>query len=200
MNKQTFLAELGKGLCGLPQKEIEERSAFYTEMIDDRMEEGLSEEDAVNEVGSVDEILAQILADSPLRKIVTEKIKPKRRLKALEITLLAVGSPLWLSLLIAAFAVVLSLYVSLGSVIVSLWAVFVALGACVLGGIVAGVGFFMGGYGLAGIVMIAMVIICAGLSIFFFFGCKYLTKAMLICSKKSILAIKKRVIGKEGAL
>jgi uncharacterized membrane protein len=200
MNKQMFLDELKKGLCGFPQDEIEERLCFYAEIIDDRMEEGLSEEDAVNEIGSVDEIIAQILADIPLTKIVKEKIKPRRRLRALEITLLAVGSPIWLSLLIAAFAVVLSLFVSLWAVIISLWSVFAALGVCVLGGIVAGVGFFVGGYGFTGIVMVAMAIICAGLSIFFFVACKYITKAMVICSKKSVLAIKKLVIGKECML
>lgn len=200
MNKQTFLAELGKGLCGLPQKEIEERSAFYTEMIDDRMEEGLSEEDAVRAIGSVEEIVAQILADVPLTRLVKEKLKPKRRLNALEITLLVLGSPVWFSLLIAVVATAFSLYISLWAVIISLWSVFVSLGGCTLGGIVAGVGFFVGGHGLTGIVMVAMAIVCAGLSIFFFLGCKFVTKVMLTGSKKSVLVIKKRVIGKDGAV
>ena len=45
MRKQEFLAQLRKALSGLPQDEIEERLTFYGEMIDDRMEEGLSEEE-----------------------------------------------------------------------------------------------------------------------------------------------------------
>ena len=44
MNKQEFLAELRKGLSGLPQDDIEERLIFYDEMLEDRIEEGLSEE------------------------------------------------------------------------------------------------------------------------------------------------------------
>lgn len=47
MNKQEFLVKLRKGLSGLPKEDIEERLTFYSEMIDDRMEEGLSEEEAV---------------------------------------------------------------------------------------------------------------------------------------------------------
>ena len=43
MNKQEFIALLRKGLSGLPQKELEERLTFYSEMIDDRIEEGLTE-------------------------------------------------------------------------------------------------------------------------------------------------------------
>ena len=42
MNKQEFLAHLRKGLSGLPQNDIEKRLNFYGEMLEDRMEEGLS--------------------------------------------------------------------------------------------------------------------------------------------------------------
>ena len=118
MSKQAFLAKLRKGLSGLPQDDIEERLTFYSEMIDDRMEEGLSEEDAVSEIGSVDTIISQIVADTPLSKLIKEKT-PKRRLGVWEIVLLVLGSPIWISLLIAAFAVILSLYISLWALIIS---------------------------------------------------------------------------------
>ena len=52
MTKREFLAQLRKGLSGLPQDDIEERLTFYGEMIEDRKEEGLSEEEAVSAVGS----------------------------------------------------------------------------------------------------------------------------------------------------
>ena len=69
-------------------------------MIADRMEDGLSEEDAVASVGSVEEIAAQIIADTPLSKLAKAYIKPKRRLTAWEIVLLALGFPIWFSLLV----------------------------------------------------------------------------------------------------
>ena len=56
----------------LPQGDVEERLTFYSEMIDDRMEEGISEEEAVCEIGSVDEIVSQIIADIPFTKLVRE--------------------------------------------------------------------------------------------------------------------------------
>lgn len=133
MSKQEFLERLQNGLHGLPKEDIDERLMFYSEMIDDRAEEGLSEEQAVSAVGDVEEIVRQVIADTPLAKIAKERIKPKRRLKAWEITLLAIGSPIWLSLGIAAAAVVLALYVSVWSVVVSLWAVFVSLAASAAG-------------------------------------------------------------------
>ena len=111
MDKQTFLAQLRKGMSGLPQEDVEERLTFYSEMIDDRMEEGCTEAEAVAEIGPVEEVLAQIVADIPLTKLVKEKMKPKHTLKAWEIVLLVLGSPLWLSLLVSAAAIVVSFYV-----------------------------------------------------------------------------------------
>lgn len=94
MNKQEFLTQLRKGLSGLPQNDIEERLMFYSEMIEDQMEDGVSEEEAISTIGSVDEIVAQVVAETPLVKIAKERIKSKRRLRAGEIVLLVLGSPI----------------------------------------------------------------------------------------------------------
>ena len=118
MNKIEYLAELRKGLSGLPQEEIEERVTFYSEMIDDRMEEGLSESEAVGAIGTISDVVAQILAETPITTLVKEKVRTNRAMKAWEIVLLVLGSPLWLSLLIAVFAVILSVYAVVWSIIV----------------------------------------------------------------------------------
>lgn len=199
MNKQKFIEKLTARLSGLPRQEVEERLAFYGEMIDDRMEEGLAEEAAVSEIGSVEEIAAQVIADIPFAKIAKERIKPKKRLGVWEIVLLALGSPLWLSLLLAACAVILSLYVSVWSVIVSVWAVFASLVACVPGGLAAGVLFMLRGNAFAGMATIGAGVFCAGLAIFLFFGCKAVTKGIILLSKKIALGIKIAFIKKENA-
>lgn len=196
MNKQEFLGKLRQGLAGLPQDEIEERLAFYCEMVDDRMEEGLSEVQAVNAIGDVDEIISQIIEDVPLAKLVKEKIKPKRTLKAWEIILLALGAPIWFSLLIAAIVVVLSLYVVLWSVMVSLWAVFGSFAACAFAGIAFGIGYALTGNMLIGLGLLSAGVVCAGLSIFLFFGCKESTNGLLILTKKIALGIKKCFVRK----
>ncbi len=199
MNKSEFLGALRKGLHGLPQDDIEERLAFYGEMIDDRTEEGLSEEEAVSAVGAVNEIVAQTVADTPLAKIAKERIRPKRRLKAWEIVLIALGSPIWLSLAIAAAAVILSVYVSLWAVIVSLWAVFVSLAVCAVGSVPMCIFFIAGGSGAQGLVTLSAGLVCAGLSIFMFYGCKEVTKGILILTKKFAVCIKNCFMGKETA-
>lgn len=199
MNKQEFSALLRKELSGLPQEDIEERLSFYSEMIEDRKEDGLSEEDAVAAIGSVAEIVDQVVAETPFTKIAKERIRPKRRLRTWEITLLAVGSPLWLSLGIAAFAVLFALYVSLWAVIVSLWAVFGAFVGCAGGGVIAGIFLIAGGHGAAGAVVLAAGLVCAGLSVFAFFGCKAATKGTAVLTKKSVIWIKNCFRRKESA-
>lgn len=190
MSKKEFLARLRQGLSGLPQEEIAARLSFYSEMIEDRMEEGLSEEEAVSAVGSVDEIAAQTVAEVPLTKLVKERIRPKKRMGGWEVTLLVLGFPLWFPLLAAAFAVVLSLYISLWAVVLSLWSVFASLVCCALAGSIAGIGFILVGNGLTGGAMIGMGIFCTGLSIFAFFGCKAATKGTAVLTKQFTFWIK----------
>ena len=197
MNKTQFLDELKRRLTGLPQSDLDERLEFYSEMIDDRMEDGLTEEEAVAEIGSVDEVVAQIMADIPLSKLVKEKVKQRRGLKAWEIVLLVLGSPVWLPLGIAAFAVCLSLYVVLWAVLIGFWAIDLSLAVSALGGIAAAV-FFAIKVNLAGAgVMLGAAILCAGLAILVFFGCRTLTKGLLWLTKKMLLGLKSLFIGKE---
>ena len=140
-----------------------------------------------------------MVAEIPFSKIVKERIKPKRRLTAWEIVLLSLGSPIWLSLGIAAFAVILSLYISLWAVVISLWAVFAALAGCALGGIVAAIVFVCSGNLFTGIAMLGAGMLLAGLSIFMFFGCKAATKGTVLLAKKMALGIKNCFIRKEAA-
>lgn len=198
MNKQEFLAELRKELHGLPQNDIEERLTFYNEMIDDRMEEGLTEDAAVSEIGTVNEVVSQIVTETPLSKIVKEKVRPKRTLRVWEIILLALGSPIWLSLLIAALAVIFAVYVTAWSVIVALWASELALAVSSIGSILSAVIFAFQVNGIVAIAVLGAGIAFAGLSIFLFFGCKETTKGILFLTKKMILGIKSLFIGKEN--
>lgn len=197
MDKQAFLTALRSGLSGLPQDDIEERLTFYGEMIDDRMEEGLSEEEAVAAIGEVSEIVRQAVADTPLAKIAKERIRPKRRLKTWEIVLLALGSPIWLSLAITAAAILFAVIVSLWSVILSLWAVFASLAVSAVAAVPTGAFFAVGGHGAAGLAMLSAGLVCAGLTILLFFGCMGAMKGILRLTKKITLWTKDRFIKKE---
>lgn len=94
MNKKQFLEAIRNRIKGLPENDIDKSLDYYSEMIDDRVEDGMTEEEAVAALGTVDEIVAQILNDIPLQKLVKEKVRPKRSLSAFEILLLVLGFPI----------------------------------------------------------------------------------------------------------
>ena len=198
MLKNEFLTRLRAGLKGLPQEDIEQWISFYGEIIDDRMEEGLSEGEAVAAVGSVQEIADQVIREIPIKKIAKEKVKSTGRLNAWQVVLLVLGSPVWLSLGIAMLAVIFSVYVSLWAVIVSLWSVFASLAACAVGVFGAGVVFSCIGKVTPGLAMNAAGLMLAGLSVFVFFGCKLAAKGAFWLTKKIAVGVKNCLMGKRG--
>lgn len=196
MSKQEFLVQLRRGLSGLPQEDIEERMSFYGEMLEDRMEDGLSEE-AVSAVGAVDEIVARIVSEIPLTKIARERIKPKRQLKTWEIVLLAIGSPVWLPLLVAALAVALSFYAAIWSLVLSLWAVFGSLAIGMPAGLLAGAIHACSGNTFLGAAQAGVGMLCAGLAIFMFFGCRAATKGLVALTRRAVARMKNCLVKRE---
>ncbi len=198
MSKNDFLNQLRNALIGLPQNEIEERISFYNEMIDDRMEEDLSEEDAVAEIGSVNEIAAQIMAEVPFAKQTTQQVKSKHQWKTWEIVLIIVGSPIWFPLLLAAVIVVFSLYGSAWAIIGSLWAVMVSLVLCALQGLVTGFFLLLFGGMWQSIAMLRIALVSAGLSVLFFFGCKAISKGLVHLTNMAVTGMKSSVLTRRN--
>lgn len=197
MNRTVFMTVLRSALSGLPDEEVVERLAFYDEAIDDRMEEGLTEEEAVADLGPINKIVSQALADVPLIKIVKEKVTPKRSRSALEIVLLVLGSPIWLSLLIALFAIVISIYAVFFSLVISLWAIELSVAASSLCGFVLAPIRFAQGHMLPGLAMISIGLVCAGLAILLPFVIKPLSRGFLKLGKRIVIWIKSLFVGKE---
>lgn len=198
MNKYEFLGRLRERLAGLPPKDIDASLDYYAELIADRIEDGMSEEEAVAAMGSIDEIVAQILEDTSLPKLVKEKVRPKRALRTWEILLIVLGFPLWFILLVTFASIIFSVLVAIGSVIISVFAVAIAVGACALAFIVAGLICFVTAKVALGTILIGASLICAGLCILFFIGATYASKGILWLCKKGIYAIKSCFVGKEA--
>ena len=69
MDKRTFLTQLQKRLKCLPEEDRQQTLAYYEEMIEDRLDEGLSEEEAVADMGSVENIAEPLLPNIAKRKM-----------------------------------------------------------------------------------------------------------------------------------
>ncbi len=199
MTKNEFLSTLRKRLFKLPNEEVEKSLEYYEEIIEDRIEDGISEEQAVSDLGSIEDIENEIISNMPLSKIVIEKIKPKRKISAIEIVLLILGSPIWLALLISLFAVFISFCAVLFSVVIVVYALTLSLMILAGGGVLVSIAFIMrANFVLAG-ASVSIVLICAGLSVFLYYGCNLATKGTAILAKKIIILIKRCFIKKGVA-
>ncbi len=198
MMKKMFLERLKLRLSHLSKDEQEERISFYSEMIEDRIEDGLTEEEAVKSIGSIDELTKEVINDDEInfdKKQIGIREKKNNFLKTIKekkssrnILLIVLGFPIWFPLLISGIAVLFSLYIVGWSIIVSLWAVVLALAVSFIGGSILGIIYLFQG---ANAIILGLSIACGGLAIFSFFGMKELTKLYCLFSKKIIALIRK---------
>lgn len=126
MSKADFLRLLERALMQLSEEERQKNLEYYSELLDDMMEEGMTEAEATAKLGSPNQIAQSILQEMPLSKLVSTRMKPRSGWTPLAIVLAVVGSPVWVPLLLATVAIVLAVFVSI-------WALGFAAVAVVLG-------------------------------------------------------------------
>ncbi len=141
MNRLEFINLLGSALSALPQDEIKKALDYYVESIDDRMEDGMTEEEAIDFLGSISELAEKILSEQeppagPEPSLTASEEAPKkRRMPGWAWVLLILGSPIWLSLGLAAAIVALALYISAWAVLLSLVITGCAMLLCGIAGV-----------------------------------------------------------------
>lgn len=189
MTKKEFLAKGRKALSHLSKEELEERLAFYGEMIDDRMEEGLSETDAVMQILKSEETVAHLFLDESFEE---EKDEEKKGVgEGAKTALIVAGSPLWFALTVAAVVLWISLAATAFSVVVAVWSVFISFAVTAPVSVLGGIVIALFGRPLAGVAMVGVGLICAGLAVFTYYGAKVVGKGGWRLVKKSVAAVKK---------
>lgn len=143
MKKLEFINELGAQLHSMPAEEVRPLLDYYMEIVADRMEDGMTEEEAVASLGPIPELAEKILAEQPQPEQEPEPIptpaplsepvpQTKRRWSGSSIALAIVLSPLWLTLLCVLISIEIAVWVTLASLVVS-------SGAMIPGGIACAV-------------------------------------------------------------
>lgn len=194
MTKEVFLQSLREKLVGLPKSDVDERISYYEEMIYDIMDEGKSEEEAVAEIGTVDDVIYEIAQETPLVKLVKEKIKPKEKIKTWQIVLICVTFPIWLPIVLALIIIGVILYGLFWIGVIVSYAIEVALIAGSIAGIVAFFGYLFSGS--FSIVPLAVSMLCAGLAVLMFFGCYWATRGTIKLHQKIFNLLKTGIIKK----
>ena len=197
MKKNDYIHALCEGLRGLPEENIREYAQFYSEMIDDRMEEGMTEQEAVSALGSVDSAIEQVLSELPLQKLVKRSLE-KRKPTVWQTVLLIMGSPLWLPLLIAAFAVILAVYAVLWSAVLCLYATVLALAAGVLASLIGlPILIFNGTMGTA-VIFLGAGFMLAGIAVLLFMASNLTAKGVWALGRLFVKGIKRMFIREES--
>lgn len=197
MNKEEFLSQLRKKLSVLSQDELEERLAFYSELIDSRTADGMAEEDAVAALGPLDGIAKRIMGEIPLSQLVREKAGERKRLKPRYLVLLILCAPLLAPLLIAASAVLLALGVAAGAVLLALWAAVAGIAAGAAGCLISIIPCLKAGNPAAALFSAGAGLACAGLVILLFFALVWLTRGILLLAGRMLARFKTAFVRKE---
>lgn len=198
MTKQEFLSELERALGKLPHAEVEQALAFYDEAISDRMEDGLSEAEAVADLGPVDEIAAQIAAETP--PIPRAIARANTGSRTLNIVLLAVFSPIWIPVVLALAAAALAVYVAIWAVIAALWAVDAVLVLMPFAGLAALASTLGGGMPLPGVFVFGLSLVSSGFGLVASFAVFWANKLLFRATRSFahwIASLFVRVSGKD---
>lgn len=197
MTKTEFLVALRQQLKHLPAEDVVKATEYCSEMISDRMEDGLDEAAAVAAIGSVEEIAGEILSQQPQRTPDAAKPNAKPARKAWNIVLLVLGSPVWFSLSAALFAVVLAVYVVFWAVVLCFYAADLSLAACGIAGFVSALFALNKGNLPLILTLFGAALFCSGLAILLFFLSNKIAKGMLLLSRKIARLIKRCFSGKR---
>ena len=160
MTKSDFLSALREKLTSLsaPMEEISRSVTYYREMIDDKIEEGLSEEEAVLSLGDPEEIALEIC-----RGMSDQEGIIRKKVSALPLVLIILGSPLWLPLLAAAAILIFSAFIVLWAAVIVIAAAELSLVVSSAAGIVGGVWYAFTESLLSGVFTVGVGFICGGL-------------------------------------
>lgn len=189
MTKSEFISILEKKLEGIPKEDIKNTIEYYNEIIMDKQDEGVSEEEVIESLGTIDEIVNFTLSEIPVSKLVKEKLNLNRKLKIWEIVLLTITSIIWAPLLLVLLVVILSIYLCLWSGVIALGSVSVSCLASSLISIPGIIDIFTSDFS-SGILLIAVGMMMLGFGILLGLLTIKLAKIMVVLCKKIVLKIK----------
>ena len=149
MSRDAFIGELRHRMAGLPRETVERTVEYYSELIADSLEDGVSEEEAVARLGSIEKIVTNVVKDTPLTQIVQTRVQEKK----------AKGVSGWLILLLV-LGVILAGVVAVVGGIVELARLRFPQGLVLLGGGLICLGLCVVAYLLVKLITLGTVKLC----------------------------------------
>ncbi len=203
MTKNEFTARLRKFLGGLSQEDIERSTAFYSEMIDDSIEDGMSEEEAVEALGNIEDIVISIKSENTDKakkdaetgyKTKDTAVKGKKgRISKNRLIAVIATFPLWIGIVAGLFGV----YIGLWGVFVGLCGAAIGFAVGAVGGLIVSPVLFAASV-YTGLMLVGCSLMLGGLVVPFVFVLKIIAKGLVEIFKLSVRGIKTILITKEA--
>ncbi len=184
MTKREFLKTLDSLLSHVPMRERQKAHDFYEELIDDHIESGLTEEDAVATLEDVNAIAHKIINESQNADI------PAKRKKTWLAVTLAATCIIWGPIAISLAVTLLCLYISIWAVAISLFAAaigcIISLPFCIL------TAFFLLTHNVpSAVFQLGAGLGLCGIGLFILLGCIKLSRGLIFLTKYSTAMISK---------
>ncbi len=134
----------------------------------------------------------RIADELSMAKAVGSTLRQKKKRKTWQIILLVIGSPLWLSFIVAAVCVFLGAYVVLWSAVFTFYAVFASLAVFAVGCLAGATALLFTGHPLQWVFVTGAMLMCAGLAVPFLFGSNKVAKGTVALSGGIWRGLKRR--------
>ena len=130
MTKEQYLSELALKLIKLPEDERKNAINYYTEYIDDALENGKTMQDVEAALGNPNEVAANIIADYSVNRV-KEKPSLTNGLKALIAVLgvfaFPIAAPAAIAIIVVIFALIITVFSVAFSLIMAAFGIFIAV-------------------------------------------------------------------------
>ena len=202
MTKTEFLDSLKSLISEYPDEETVKSLEYYEEMIDDRMEDGMSEAEAIASLGKPENIAEQIKCELPLMTLVKQKAKETKGDKQTpwwSIVLIIVCAPVWIPISISIISVICSFLLGIWSLVFAMWLIDIAMVVVAVVGIAGFILMIIKGSILSAIIYFGLALAVAGIAIFLFIACVLVTKGLGAGMIWMFRQIKKSLVGKKEA-
>lgn len=126
MTKDEYLSELRAGLAAFSKDEVDRAVSFYEEMVDDRVEAGVSEEEAVGSLEPPAEAAARIISEMPAVPRAAARLRSPETPRSWSVAFIVavvIGSPAWIPLALGVIMVVVGCFIGLFGLLVAVWAI-----------------------------------------------------------------------------
>ena len=203
MNKAEYLNQLSERLRHLPGVEVERLLNYYDEMIQDRVEDGASEEDAVLSIGSVEDAVNAAMYETSiptLMKVRFKESKEKASSKTLWMVLLILGAPIWLPLVAVFFSVCLILYCAIWLLVLSAYLIEISFALTAVVGVISSAANLARLSIPLGLSLLGVALVAAAIAMLLFRPLIGVAKALMKGTVLFVMKVKSIFIRKEVAL